>query len=144
MRASFHGQRGRRRARSQSIIHIAASERAKRHFARNSDQNRAPDLRQLSQIPQQLDIVLCCLAKTKAWINDQQIFAEPGRYALCHPLAEELRDLCHNIVVIRLFLHRPGLSLHVHEADRSLQAHRGLQRAIFPQRANIVDQGCTR
>src|SRR5690606_29486577 len=57
-----------------------------------------------------------------------------------HALGEEPVHLADHVVVVRCILHRRGLALHVHQADRHAELRRGIERAVAAQCTHVVDQ----
>src|ERR1019366_6394710 len=55
-----------------------------------------------------------------------------------YPLPEKLTDLLHDICVVRIFLHRPGHPLHMHDNEPGSVSPDNPRHTVVAQSRNIV------
>src|SRR5579862_2891159 len=113
--AALEGRDGGGDARAAEIV--AVDELAERALAREADQHRAAEREEHVEAPDELEVVLERLAEADARIKADAILTHAALDREPHAVLEERRDLACNVVVTRIVLHRPRLTLHVHEAD---------------------------
>ena len=87
---------------------------------------RPPELAELAEPAQQLEVVLDGLAEADPGVEPDPLLGDPGRERELDPLGEERPDVVDDVVVARVLLHRPRVALHVHQHD--LAAALGAQR----------------
>ena len=101
-------------------MHLTLRQLTECRLPGHSDEYRAISHPQLSQICQQLDIVLMRLAEAETRVNNNQVFVETRSDAARDALFEERGDVCHDIFIFGPLLHRMGLTKHMHQANRDL------------------------
>ena len=103
---------------------------------------RCTNCRDVCKPGQYLEIVPVVLAESEARVDDDARCVDAGRLAPAHPLGEKIHDLPGQPAVVRLFLHRFGRALHVHQADRRVARGNGDERAVAAQCVDIIDKLC--
>ena len=99
-----------------------------------------PELAQLAEPAEQLEVVLDGLAEADPRIEPDPLLGDPGRHRDLDPLGEERLDVVDDVVVGRVLLHRPrvpGMCIRTTPA-LALGAQRRHLR-VAAQRGDVVD-----
>ena len=112
-------------------------------LARDTNQQGPPQRRELTHAPEQGEIVLQGLGKTKARIEQDPLSGNTGCRADSHALDEKVTHLSDDIRILRIILHVAGLTAHMHQTHRQTSVCRRIQSAITQQRTHIIDQART-
>ena len=115
-------------------------EPAKERFSRDAYQHRRTYLDKSIQRSEQSRVVFCRFSKTNPRINRHPFRGHSVAYRDRNALSKEFSHLAGDILVVGLFLHRSGISLHMHENDSSagFRGHLGHER-ITAERSDIID-----
>ncbi len=109
------------------LVGFAAGDRTEKSLAGSADHDRPPELAQLSQPAQQLEVVLERLAEADPGIDPDPLLGDAAGHRRLDALGEEGADIVDHVVVDGVVLHRARASLHVHQdhAAVALGAKRG-------------------
>src|SRR5659263_262047 len=117
--------------------------RADESLSRSTDHQRQPQGQKPVEMSEDGQVVLQFLAEADTWIEDDVFRQNAARYRPLYPLLEECRDLGDDIIISRILLHIPGLSLHVHEADPTAgRGDDGGHFIVAAERGYIIDHFC--
>jgi hypothetical protein len=103
----------------QPLVGIVTARHGTKHgLARDTDQQRRVECKQLLLTAQQGQVMLKALAEAESRIDGEVIARNAGCHAGFDPFGQEIPDLDHDILVAGVLLHGTRLTLHVHHADR--------------------------
>src|SRR5215218_7522844 len=103
-------------ARAALVRVLAAGEPPEEGLARGPEHDREPELDDLAQAVEQLEVVVNRLAEPDARVEHDALLGDALGDRERGALLEERLDLGDDVVVARVDLHRARLAEHVHEA----------------------------
>lgn len=95
------------------------------------------------KMAEQTQIVRKVFGKAKARVQHNALGRNTRFSTGDHALLEKLTHLEHHITIMRILLHRAGLSKHVHQANSKTTIERSLKRSIAAQGTDIIDHART-
>ena len=142
-RAALVGLDGGRDARGQRAGGRlgVAEDPAERALAGDADQHRPAEGDDLAEPPEELEVLLHGLAEAEARVEADPLLRDARVDGEPEPLLEEGGDVAGDVVVHGIELHRPRLSLHVHQAQVGLRGRDDAgQLRVAAKRGDIVHE----